>query len=87
MLLPILNFIVCAMGALICLFTLITRKVDTKHWKRLFFIGLSGLAFVLWLIYGMAYKDQLLIENIVCRFLVVLAICSNFAEMYRYDKK
>ncbi len=85
--LSVLNFIVCAIGGFLCLWVLITKKTDTSHWARLFFICSIGMAFTVWLISGMVNQPFIKGENIIGRACTTLAVAFAYFEMYKNDKK
>lgn len=85
--LPTANFLICGFGAAICLYTLVSGRVDTEHWRRLFFISLAGLGFVNWLIFGIVYYPDLKPELLISRILFLLAMLFAVSAMRESDKK
>lgn len=77
----ILNFVICSAGAMACLYTLIIDNIDTRRWAQLSGLCLMGLAFVTWLVFGMAYHSRLVPENLIGRGLCLLATLSFISIM------
>lgn len=77
----ICNFVICSIGALACLYTLITSRIDTRKWAQLSGLCFMGLAFVTWLIFGMAFHSRLVPENLLGRGLCLLATLSFIGIM------
>lgn len=84
--LAILNFIICTTGCFLVLFALINTNLSTEKWARLSTLCFIGLAFVDWLIFGMAFSRNLVGENIVGRGLALLATISFISTMRHCDK-
>lgn len=84
---PTANFLIAGFGAALCLYTLISGRVVTSHWRRLFFISLMGLAFVNWLIFGIVFYVDLRPEHLIGRGLALLAMLFAVSAMRESDKQ
>lgn len=80
-----INGLICAIGAFATLYILITKRVNTKHWLRLFCVCAFGLGFTVWLISGMVNKPFIRMENIVGRGSILVALLFYYAEMWAND--
>ena len=79
-----LNFIVCSIAGFSCLFVLVTNKVDTRHWRRLFIVCFTGLAFTIWLISGIVH-GTVRPENVAGRAIVLVAFLIWVMELYEFN--
>lgn len=84
--LAIINFVICAAGCFLVLFALVSTNLSTEKWARLSALCFIGLAFVCWLIFGMAFSQNLVGENIFGRGLALLATISFISTMRHCDK-
>lgn len=82
----ILNGLICALGAFAVLYILITKRVNTQHWLRLFCVCAFGLGFTVWFISGMVNKPYIRMENIVGRGSMLIALLFYYAEMWVNDR-
>lgn len=81
-----INGLICTIGAFACLYVLITKRVNTSHWLRLFCVCAFGLGFTVWLISGMISQNEVRLENIVGRGSTLIALTFYYAEMWANDK-
>lgn len=81
-----LNGLICAAGAFMCLYILLTKRVNTTHWLRLFCVCAFGLGFTVWMISGMVNKPFIRMENIVGRGTMLVALIFYYIEMRANDK-
>ena len=79
-----INFIICSIAGFACLFVLVTTKIDTKHWRRLFIVCFTGLAYTVWLLSGMV-NPALRVEDLIGRTLILIAFGLWVLELYEIN--
>lgn len=87
MTLALANFIICSLGASICLFTLVTKHVDTEQPDRLFFAALMCSAFAIYLLSGMVRPHDIRLENLTARAITAIAMLVVLHDMMARDKQ
>lgn len=74
MLASTLNFLLCLLAGLMCVFVLTTRRINTTHPLALIFLTCIGMAFVAWMIDGMVSPEGVGTEELLSRAFVLIAL-------------
>ena len=76
-----LNYIICALGAFLCLYALITRSIDNDRIAVFLFFSFFGLVWADLLFMAQAYQEQITVLGIVSRIFLLLALCCAIHEV------
>ena len=67
-----INYAICVIGALLCLYALISKKIDNNHIHIFFYFSISGLAWSAWIFFAITHKSSVTWLDVSVRFLVLL---------------
>ena len=68
-----LNYAICVIGALLCLYALISKKIDNNHIHVFFYFSFAGLAWCAWIFFAITHKQDVDVMEVFARFLMMLA--------------
>lgn len=65
------NFVLCLIAGLLCVFVLACRHINTLHPLSLLYVTLTGFAFVVWMIEGTVHPERITMISILTRGMVL----------------